>query len=241
MDAFPCEIGSFRIIFSKRQGSDGHPSKSVVAFNNCGIPARKIEVRCPSRLPLPAELKLNRDVIRFPVLQLLSHRNIRDTGSGSQSERSVSASVSPSPPSDGRHSVSTNQEHTYVKIVLQDELWPAPTPSIRLINTDTNHPQSIQLSPTCPPSGTVISQNRSSRNILPYLSRSIELPSSCALLPQSTFVVYVEGSPSSVHSEVASLKCISSPMQRSGWLYSFELVPTFWERLCASRGIFFPL
>lgn len=239
MDAFPCGIGSYRITFSKRQGNDGHPSKLVVVFNSSGIPARKIKVR-DADSPFTS-CRIDRDVICFPVLQLLSHRNIRDTGSGSQSERSVSTSVSPSPPPDGRHSVSMNQEHTYVKILLQDELWPAPTPSIRLINFDTNHSQSIQLSPTCPPSGTVMSQNRSGRNILPYLSGAIELPSSCALLPQSTFIVYVEGSTSPVHSEVASLKCISSPMQRSGWLYSFDLVPAFWENLCTSRGIFFPL
>jgi hypothetical protein len=198
---------------------------------------KKDKSETPTHLSLLAELTVTLYI--FPVLQLLSHRNI--TGSGSQSERSVSTSVSPSPSPDGRHSVSMNQEHTYVKILLQDELWPAPTPSIRLINFDTNHSQSIQLSPTCPPSGTVMSQNRSSRNILPYLSGAIELPSSCALLPQSKFIVYVEGSTSPVHSEVASLKCISSPMQRSGWLYSFDLVPNFWENLCTSRGIFFPL
>ena len=171
------------------------------------------------------------------VLQLVSSRTRRDTGSGSQSghSSSVPSSVSPSPPPDRRHSVSTQQEHIYVKILLQDELWPAPTPTIQL-STDINDPQSIQLS--LRRQGGTMSQSTLSRNILPHLSGEIELCSSCALLLQSSFLVYFKGSNSPLHSEVASLKCISSPIQRSGWLYSFDLVPTFWENLWASEGNF---
>jgi len=177
-----------------------------------------------SELPNLCFISCEIDVIL--VLQLVSSRTSRDASSGSQSGYSSSASpsVSPSPSPDLRHSVSMQQEHVSVKILLQNELWPAPTPTIQL-STDTNHPQSIQLSPS--PQGGTMSQSKSSRNILPYLSGAIELCSSCALLLQSSFVVYFEGSNLPVHSEVASLKCISSPILRSGWLYSFDLVPTF--------------
>jgi len=143
--------------------------------------------------------------------------------------------VSPSPPPDFRRVVPVEQGHTYVKILLQDDLWPAPPPTIQLVSTDANHPQAIQLSPSPnPPSGTT-SQNKF--NILPYLSGAVEFPSSFALISQSTFVVYVDGSTSPIHSGFASLKCIS-PMQQSGWRYSVDLVPSFWESLCACRGNF---
>jgi len=170
-------------------------------------------------------------------LQLLSHGRIDDASSSSQSESSVGAPDSPSAPD----FVSVEEDHTYVKILLQDDLRPAPPPTIQLVSTNANHPQSIQLSPTpSPPSGTT-PQNKSNinkSNILSYLSGAVEFPSSFALLSQSTFVVYAEGSTSPVHSGVASLRCISSPTQRSAWVYSVDLVPSFWESLCASRGNF---
>ena len=169
-------------------------------------------------------------------MQLISRRSIGEGGSTSQSESSVGTSVSPSPLPDLHHSVPTvpEQEHTYVKILLQDDLWPAPPPTIQLVGTDANHPQSIRLSPTSnPPSDT---NSRNKFNILPYLSGAVELACSFALLSQSTVLVYVEGSTSPIHSGVAALNCISSPTQRPGWFYSVELVPSFWEALCTSRG-----
>jgi transcriptional enhancer factor len=208
----------------KQQGNDEHPSKLAVAFNSSGIPARMARVRC-----LVASLthsEINPDLV---VLQLIFRQSIGEAGSSSQSESSFTTSISPSPPLDLHHSVPAEQEHTYVKILLQDDLWPAPPPTIQLVGTDANHPQSIQLSPTPYPSSGTTSRNK--LNILPSLSGAMEFSSSFALLSQSTVLVYVEGSTLPIHSGVAPLNCISSPMQRSGWLYSVDLVPSIRKTL----------
>ena len=71
---------------------------------------------------------------------------------------------------------------------------------------------------------------------LAYLSGTVEFPSPCALVLQSTFLVYLDDSQTPLHSEIAPLKCLSSPMQESGGLYSSEIAPDFWETLCSSPG-----
>jgi transcriptional enhancer factor len=68
---------------------------------------------------------------------------------------------------------------------------------------------------------------------LAYLSG---FPSPCELVLQSTFLVYLDDSQTPLHSEIAPLKCLSSPMQESGGLYSSEIAPDFWETLCSSPG-----
>ncbi|KAF8972169.1 hypothetical protein BDZ97DRAFT_1783536 [Flammula alnicola] len=174
------------------------------------------------------------------ILQLISHhRNTPEpTSTSSQSEGSQGlphrhlprAVPLPPPPVDTKL--------IYVKISLQSELWPAPIPSIHFVNNDTTNPQFIQLSPSSyPPSGSRSQNKDYSSSILPFLSRSVEFPSPCALTPESTFVVYVNGSNTPVHTEIVPLRCMSSPMQRSGWLYGSDLVPAFWEMLCSSRDI----
>ena len=130
----------------KQLGNDEHPSKLAVAFNSSGIPARMARVRCLASL---THSKINPDLV---VLQLIFRQSIGEAGLSSQSESSFTTSISPSPPPPGlHHSVPAEQEHTYVKILLQDNLWPAPPPTIQLVGTNANHPQSIRLSPTPSP------------------------------------------------------------------------------------------
>jgi hypothetical protein len=66
---------------------------------------------------------------------------------------------------------------------------------------------------------------------LSYLSGTVEFLSPRALVLQSTFLVYLNGSHTPLHSEIAPLKCLSSPMQHSGGLYSSDIAPDYWDTL----------
>lgn len=175
------------------------------------------------------------------VLQLISHRGTPEpTSTSSQSDYSPDVSPSPPPPTPSPIPP-TLQSSVYVKISLQTELWPSPTPCIDLASGDSALLQTIQLaplaSPPSQPSGRLL-QGKSSSALLPFLSGHVQLPSPFPLLPQAKFVVYLTGSSVPIHMEIAPLNCISSPIQSTGWLYSSELVPTFWSKLGSDHGTF---
>ena len=94
------------------------------------------------------------------------------------------------------------------------------------------NPHIIKLSPRPYVNPIIIA---SARSKLSYLSGTVDFPSPCALALQSTFLVYLDDSNTPLHSEIAPLKCLSSPMKQSGWLYSSEIAPDFWDTLCSSH------
>ena len=162
------------------------------------------------------------------------------TSSRSEYTPDITPDVSPSPPPPTPSPIPpVFESFIHVKISLQSELWPSPTPRINLAYNDSALPQTIQLSPlaTQPSqrSGRLI-QGKSSSALLPFLSGHIELPSPFQLLPQSKFMVYLAGSSAPIHVEMAPLICLSSPMQSTAWLYSTELVPSFWNQLGSDHG-----
>ncbi|KDR76000.1 hypothetical protein GALMADRAFT_457965 [Galerina marginata CBS 339.88] len=172
------------------------------------------------------------------ILQLISHRGTPEPTYPS-SHSDCSSGVSPSPPPDSQAPTPpSRQTLLHIKIALQNELWPSPTPSIHFVNMDsTTPPQSIQLAPLASPPHGQLFPGKSSSNILPFLCGSVQFPSPFALMPQSTFLVYMNGSNAPVHMELAPLKCISSPIQSTGWLYGSDLVPSFWGKLCSSQDV----
>lgn len=171
-----------------------------------------------------------------PVLQLISHRSPSEAPStGSQSD--YSPCVSPSPPPQPEYCpIVSPTKPVHVRINLQNELWPTRIPCIDFVSKDVANPQTIQLAPAaCTPNGSIPQDMTTS--ILPFLCSMVQFPSPFPLLPQSTFIVYANGSNSPMHMESAPVKCLSSPADRSGWLYSSELVPGFWGKLCSSHGM----
>jgi hypothetical protein len=123
---------------------------------------------------------------------------------------------------------------THVQISLQD-LKPCPVPAIYFIENSPMNPHIIKLSPR-PHVNPKLEIRASASSNLSYLSGTVEFPSACALALQSTFLVYLDDSDTPLHSEIAPLKCLSSPMNHSGWLYSSEIAPDFWDTLCSSPG-----
>ncbi|KAF8804881.1 hypothetical protein BYT27DRAFT_7106114 [Phlegmacium glaucopus] len=158
------------------------------------------------------------------ILQLISHRGTLDCQiTGSQSDGSIRASVTPPP--------SPTPTFIYVQVSLHKELRPCPVPTIRFIENDSVNPHIIKLSPRPYVDPKI---KASSCSILACLSGTVEFPSPYALVLQSTFHVYLNDSPTPLHSETAPLKCLSSPIQ---WLYSSEIAPDFWNTLCSSPDL----
>lgn len=157
------------------------------------------------------------------VLDLISYRNIPVTSTNSQSEYSQTAS--PSPPADqhtpltssanGRPSLSTPLT-VYVQITLGFNTLPKLAPVVHLARNSVQNPQSIHLSAL---SGA-----------------SIVFISPAALSLQSKFTVYKNGSNIPIHTEVVPMTFISSPRQRSGWLFRSQILPAFWTRWFSSQS-----
>ncbi|KAF8813184.1 hypothetical protein BYT27DRAFT_7181660 [Phlegmacium glaucopus] len=166
------------------------------------------------------------------ILQLISHRGTPECQiTGSQSDGSIRASVTPPPDRQGPSPTLTT---IYVQISLQKELRPCPAPAIRFMENDSMNPHIIKLSPRSYVGSEI---KASTCSILTYLSGTVEFPSPYALVLQSTFLVYMDDSPAPLHSEIAPLQCLSSPMQPSGWLYSSEIAPEFWDTLCSTPDL----
>ena len=115
-----------------------------------------------------------------------------------------------------------------VQISLQEVLRPCPVPAVRFVDNDPTNPYIINLSP--------LSHNDSKIRAsfyLSYLSGTVKFFSPCILALQSTFL---DNSSTPLHSEIAPLKCLSSPTKQSDWLYISEIAPDFWDTLCSSHG-----
>ena len=186
--------------------------KLIVTSNSCGTPVKKREVGMPY-----GKSRVSTDY--FLVLQLISRHYTP--------EDQIRASVTP-PDS----SVLIPSQATYVQVSLQKELRPCPVPVIHLIENDITNPHIIKLSPLPNPKRRAYTYS-----LLSYLSGTVEFSSPCALILQSTFLVYLDESQTPIHSEIAPLKCLSS-LQPSGWQYSSEIAPDFWDTLCFSPGRF---
>ena len=164
------------------------------------------------------------------VLQLISHRGTPEwQPAGSQSDSSSRASITP-PPDEDPSPVAT---FIHVQISLQKVLRPCPVPAVRFVKNDPSTPHIIHLSPWSHVDPKI---RASTSSILSYLSGTVNFSSPCSLALQSTFLVYFDDSNTPLHSEIAPLKCLSSPTKQPGWLYSSEIAPDFWDTLCSSPG-----
>lgn len=113
-------------------------------------------------------------------------------------------------------------------------LRPCPVPAVPFIKNDPANPHTINLSP-CTHVDSKIKASASSS--LSYLSGTVKFSSPCSLALQSTFLVYLNDATTNntpLHWEIAPLKCLPSPTKQSGWLYSSEIAPNFWDTLCSS-------
>ena len=120
-----------------------------------------------------------------------------------------------------------------MQISLQRVLRPCPVPAVRFVKNDPSNPHIINLSPW---SNVDPKIRASSSWNLSYLSGTVKFSSPFSLALQSTFLVYFDDSSTPLHSEIAPLKSLSSPSNQSGWLYSSEIAPDFWDTLCSSPG-----
>ena len=168
------------------------------------------------------------------VLELISRRFSSaegETMTESSSEGSRHASQTPYENSSSRDQPTV----VYVEISLQ--LSTSPVPVIHFISNDIANPLVICLAPSAVPAYQGHSVARDSRgSVLRTLSNTVEFASPCALTLRSVFDIYRDGSHSPIHTEDVPLKCVSSPVQSSGWLYSTEITPAFWKTLCEKKG-----
>ena len=120
-----------------------------------------------------------------------------------------------------------------VQISLQRVWRPCPVPTVRFVDNDPTSPHIIRLSPLTHVDPEIKALASSS---LSYLSGLVKFFSPCTLELQSTFLVHSDNCSTPVHSEIAPLKCLSSPTEQSVWLYSSDIAPDFWVTLCSSSG-----
>lgn len=137
------------------------------------------------------------------------------------------------PPPDEAPSPITTFIH--VQISLQKVLRPCPIPAVRFVENDPANPHIINLSPWSQADPKI---RTSACSNLSFLSGTVKFSSPCTLALQSTFLVYLDDSNTPIHSEIAPLKSHSSATKQSGWLYSSEIAPDFWDTLCSSPGRF---
>ena len=161
------------------------------------------------------------------------------SATNSETDSNYAASPSPRPESCSQASAGPGELATlvYVKIALQSELWPSPTPSVLLIAYESVRCQIIQLSPgSHRPSGMSYQNTPTTPNMLSFLSNCVEFKSQYALSQESTALVYINGQTAPIHMETVPVIYMSSSVQQSLWLYRSELVSGFWETLCANQG-----
>ena len=146
-----------------------------------------------------------------------------------QQLRDICRSITP-PPDEAPSPMPT---FIHVQISLQKVLRPCLVPAVRFVDNDPMNPYIINLSPW---SHVDPNLRTSGCSNLSYLSGMVTFCSPCTLALQSTFLVYLDDSSTPLHSEIAPLKCLSSPTIQSGWLYISEIAPDFWDTLCCSPG-----
>ena len=133
---------------------------------------------------------------------------------------------------------SSSRDHpTIVYVEIPIQLSTSPIPVIHFLSNDIANPLIICLAPSAVPAYQEYSVSRNSRgSVLRTLSNTVEFASPCALTLCSVFEIYCDGSHSPIHTEDVPLKCVSSSVQSSGWLYSTEITPAFWKTLCEKKG-----
>lgn len=170
------------------------------------------------------------------VLDLISRRHHSPADSDSQgtsspavSESSRTTSATP-PPSSWSHARSSGQASQgqptllWVSIILDRPSWTSSPPVVHVVRNAKPIPHTIHLS-------TSALSPHDSDQILSSVDPTIKFASSIALDPHCSFSVFIDDDSLSIHTEVAELKCQSSPLNSSGWIYSATLVPGFWDVL----------
>jgi len=148
-------------------------------------------------------------------------------------------SSSNSPPPEKPHTrqaTKTAAEHrsyrrssVWVNILLEKLSWSSSPPVIHIVNNDRTAPVNVHLAPLTGPSSVPLSF---SHHRLCNMEPTVTFVSPCALALQCSFSVFLDGSALPIRTEVTPIKCHSSPMQSSGWVYSALLIPGFWKSLC---------
>ncbi|THV07230.1 hypothetical protein K435DRAFT_742211 [Dendrothele bispora CBS 962.96] len=176
------------------------------------------------------------------ILQLISRRNLDEGDSSTMSSDANSSSNSPPPEKPQTRQAtrsaaeqrSFRRSNVWVNILLEKLAWSSHTPVVHIVNNDRMAPVNIHLAPLSGTSSSSLSYSTSHR--LSNMEPTITFVSPCALALQCSFSVFLDGSGLPIHTEVASLKCHSSPMQSSGWMYSATLVPGLWKSLCEENS-----
>lgn len=225
----------------KYQPEGTRPNKLLGRFpmRNRFISDYIFEVTGKQRTPkqVGSRLQQMRDTCKGgPIMELISRRfssaeaETMTESSGTASEGSRHASQTP-------YENSSSRDHptvVYVEISVQPSMSPVPT--IHFISNDIANPLVVCLAPSAVPAYQGHSVSRNSRgSVLRTLLNTVEFASPCALTLRSVFDVYRDGSHSPIHTEDVPLKCVSSPVQSSGWLYSAEITPAFWKTLCEKK------
>ncbi|KAK7032271.1 hypothetical protein VNI00_013230 [Paramarasmius palmivorus] len=176
------------------------------------------------------------------ILQLISRRPMEhDSDSTALSSDGNSSSATP-PPTDAygsptsERSSSGRRNNIWVNIVLEQPSWPSPAPVVHIINNNKLMPLVVHLAPLSSTSHVSLNYDSSSSHRLAFMEPTINFASPCALALHCSYYVFLDGAGLPIHTEVAPLKCQSSPMQSSGWMYSASLVPGLWNNLCESAS-----
>ncbi|ESK93964.1 hypothetical protein Moror_12921 [Moniliophthora roreri MCA 2997] len=175
------------------------------------------------------------------ILQLISRRPIEHDSESATVSSDGNSSSTP-PPADAYYS-SGNERSTgsrrngiWVNIVLEQPSWPSPPPVVHIINNNKLMPLVVHLAPLSSSSHVSLNYDSSSSHRLAFMEPTINFASPCALALHCSYYVFLDGAGLPIHTEVAPLKCQSSPMQSSGWMYSASLVPGLWSSLCESAS-----
>ncbi|EDR01694.1 uncharacterized protein LACBIDRAFT_333124 [Laccaria bicolor S238N-H82] len=195
--------------------------------------------KCRTTKQVSSRLQQMRDTCKggpiMSVLELISGRfssveaETMTESSGTVSEGSCHASQMP-------YENSSSRDHLCVEISVQPSM--SPVPIIHFNLNDIATPLVICLASSAVPAYQGHSVSRNSRgSVLHTSSNTVEFTSPWALILSSVFYVYCDGSELLVHTEDVPLKCLSSPVQSSGWLYSTEITPAFWKTLCEKKEL----
>ncbi|KAF5340922.1 hypothetical protein D9758_012183 [Tetrapyrgos nigripes] len=174
------------------------------------------------------------------ILQLISRRNMESEGDSTTMSSDANSSSNSPPPDKAQARQATKalaeqrssyrRSNVWVNIVLEKLVWPSHSPVVHIVNNDKLAPLTIHLAPL---SGTNSASSLGfNSHRLSNMDPNISFVSPCALALQCSFSVFSDGTGLPIHTEVSTLKCHSSPMQSSGWMYSATLVPGLWKSLC---------
>ncbi|KAK0434735.1 hypothetical protein EV421DRAFT_1689264, partial [Armillaria borealis] len=138
-----------------------------------------------------------------------------DLGTGSSNGCSVHT-TSPLP------DLRSQRLNIWVDIILE-EPYSRQQPLVNFVANHRESPLHIRLAP--------LASTSSDYAFLPLSGSdpTINFMSPYPVNQECTFSAFVHTSSLPIHSEVASMSCICSPMDRTGWLYSASLSPKFWK------------